>query len=122
MDGDAESLFDVPELLAVPHRIGRAEAGLIRALQAGHDAGLLLPEDAGLIGAALVGARQLDAIDTNPGMKTVYAYAAAATPYRETLQALRLPAAVMPSDPRAPAAAEANTPDWLRDAFGTPSD
>ena len=117
-----DALFDVPELLEVPHKIGRAEAGLMRALQAGRDAGLLMPEDSGLIGAALVGARQLDAIDGNPGMKTVYAYAAAATPYRETLQALRLPAAVMPSDPRAPASSQSDTPDWLRDAFGTPSD
>lgn len=119
---DRDALFDVPELLAVPHRIGRAESGLIRALRAGQEAGLLLPEDSGLIGAALVGARQLDAIDGNPSMKTIYAYAAAATPYRETLQALRLPAALAPSDPRPPAGSQQDTPSWLGDAFGTPSD
>jgi hypothetical protein len=120
---DAEGLFDVPELLeAAPEQMGQAEAGLWRAIRAGHEAGTLLPEDAGMIGAALVSARALDHADRHPNSKTGYLIAALTSPHREVLQALRLPAAVTPSDPRAPSSSQSDTPDWLRDAFGTPSD
>lgn len=116
-----DALFDVPELLeAAPDRMGQAEAGLWRAIRAGHDAGTLLAEDAGMIGAALVSARALDHADRNPNSKSGYLIAALTSPHREVLQALRLPAAVAPSDPRAPAAAASDTPDWLHD-FGTPA-
>jgi len=110
------------ETLAALTKPGQAEEGLRRAIAAGWAAGTLVDEDAGLIGSALVGARALDAADRTPNAKTGYLVAALLTPYRETLAALRLPAAVTPSDPRAPAASQTDTPDWLRDAFGTPSD
>jgi hypothetical protein len=119
----AGSLFEVAELVeAAPERMGQAEAGLWRAIRAGDEAGTLLPEDAGMIGAALVSARALDHADRNPNSKTGYLIAALTSPHREVLQALRLPAALAPSDPRAPKSSQSDEPDWLRDAFGTPSD
>jgi hypothetical protein len=116
-----EPLFDVPELLeAKPEQMGQAEAGLWRAIREAEKNGTILPEDAGMIGAAFVSARALDHADRHPNSKTGYLIAALTSPHREVLQALRLPAAVTPSDPRAPQASQTDTPDWLRDAFGTP--
>jgi len=116
-----ESLFDVEELIeARPEHMGQAEAGLWRAIRAGHEAGTLLPEDAGMIGAALVSARALDHADRNPNSKTGYLIAALTSPHREVLQALRLPAALTPSDPRPAAAGQTDLSKLLGDSFGTP--
>jgi hypothetical protein len=114
---DPAALFTVAQ--AATHRPGQAEAGLRVAVEAGQAAGTLVDEDSGLIGSAFVGARALDAADRQPGPKTGYLVAALLTPYRETLQALRLPAAITPSDPRAPSTNPEDTSSSLRDLFGT---
>jgi hypothetical protein len=123
---DQDALFDVPELAEPePAAMGRTEAGLYRSVQAGREAGTLVAEDAGLIGAALVAARGLDAAERGgrgkPGPQP-YAIAALLTPYREALHALRLPAAIEPAktngDPRPAAASPADLSSLLGDAFG----
>jgi hypothetical protein len=98
----------------------------MRALAAGEEDGTLIAADAGLIGAALIAARALDRADKPLGagnVKDGYLVAQLLTPYRETLNALRLPVALTPATPPAPAPDAGNgqtgTPDWLRDAFGT---
>jgi len=114
-------LFDVPELLeSKPEHMGQAEAGLWRAIRAGNEAGTLLPEDAGMIGAALVSARALDHADRYPNSKTGYLIAALTSPHREVLQALRLPAALTPSDPRPAGKSQTDLSEVLGDHFGTP--
>lgn len=116
-----DGLFDVPELLeAAPEHMGQAEAGLWRAIRAGNEAGTLLPEDAGMIGAALVSARALDHADRHPNSKTGYLIAALTSPHREVLQALRLPAALTPSDPRPAGKSQTDLSELLGDAFGSP--
>jgi hypothetical protein len=83
---------------------------------------MMLEEDLGMIGAALVIARALDAAHAIGGKSGGYMAAQLATPYREMLTALRLPAPVapMPIPARGPAASAVDAPDWMRDAFGTP--
>lgn len=116
-----DALFDVPELVLNPARCGRVEAGLQRALRAGHDAGTLVAEDAGMIGGALAAARALDGAEAIGGTKGGYLIAQLLTSYREALHSLRLPAQLTPATPPPPAATERQdtTPEWLRDSFGT---
>lgn len=126
MTDEQAALFDVPELAEPePAAMGRTEAGLYRAIQAGRDAGTLMSEDSGLIGGALVAARGLDAAERGPRGKPgpqPYAIAALLTPYREALHALRLPAAIEPAktngEPRPAAASPADLSSLLGDAFG----
>lgn len=118
MTAEDGALFGVPELEVDTAKVGRVEAGLARSIDAGEKAGTLVPEDAGLIGAALVAARALDVAERSS--KPAYAVAALLTPYRECLAALRLPAAIAPAAPRPPAGGAPDTPDSLRDLFGTP--
>jgi hypothetical protein len=115
-----DALFSTAEADA-GYRPGRVEAGLIQAIRAAEEAGTVVPEDRGMIGGALVAARKLDRADADPSPKAGYLVAQLLTPYRETLAALRLPAALAPVAPPAPVATESqtSTPDWLRDAFGT---
>ena len=123
MTADDAALFDVPELRLDAGRRGRAEAGLMRALAAAEEAGKLLPEDAGMIGAALVAARALDQAEQHSGPKTPYAIQAAMPSYMEALHALRLPVKTAPVPPPVVAPSGQTAPsDWLGDAFGTPGD
>lgn len=119
MTEPGDALFDVPELAIDVGRVGRVEAGLARALAAASNAGTIMAEDAGLIGAALVAARALDVAERSA--KPAYAVAALLAPYRECLHALRLPAAIAPAPP-APAGPKSSgeAPEWFHDAFGTP--
>lgn len=120
-DDDATALFDIPELRLDAGKRGRCEAGLMRALAAAQDDGKLLPEDAGMIGAALVAARALDQAEKFSGPKTPYAIQAAMPSYMEALHALRLPVKVAPVPaPAVPTTAATDTSDWFRDAFGAP--
>jgi hypothetical protein len=120
-------LFDVTELAvdaAAQRRVGRAEAGLMRALAAAQEDGMLLPVHAGVAGAALVAARALDQAEAHGGPKTPYAVQAAMPSLLEACWALGIPVKVSPvpsaSKPLpAPEPAD-DRPDWLRDAFGTP--
>lgn len=111
-----DALFEAPRLPA-----GRVEAGLRTSVAAGRDAGTLVDEDEGLIAAAFAAARALDRAETLPDKSAVYAIAQLMRPYQDALNALRLPAALTPATPPAPAPADSHssTPDWLRDAFGT---
>lgn len=114
-----EALFTV-EAAAVGYKPGRAEANLQTAIAAASRAELLQPEDAGMIGAALVAARKLDRAEADTSTKGGYLVAQLLTPYREVLQALRLPTALSPAAAPAPATGPATSAeDWLRDAFGT---
>jgi hypothetical protein len=111
-----EGLFAAPQLPA-----GRVETALRVSVTAGREAGTLVAEDEGLIGAAFVAARALDRAERLPDKSAVYAVAQLMRPYQDALNALRLPAALTPVAPPAPVAADSrsSTPDWLRDAFGT---
>jgi hypothetical protein len=120
---DDAGLFDVPELRLDAGRRGRVEAGLMRALEAADAAGKLIPEDGGMIGAALVAARALDHAEQFASAKTAYAIQAAMPSYMEALHALRLPVKVAPVPAAASAQVSQTDPsDWLGDAFGTPGD
>ncbi len=121
-DDDGAALFDVPELRLDAGRRGRCEAGLMRSLAAAEEAGKLIPEDAGMIGAALVAARALDQAEKFSGPKTPYAIQAAMPSYMEALHALRLPVKSAPVPAAAPQVAQADPADWLGDAFGIPGD
>jgi hypothetical protein len=111
-----DALFETPRLPA-----GRVERGLQVSVDAGREAGTLVAEDEGLIAAAFVAARALDKAENLPDKSAVYAIAQLMRPYQDALNALRLPAALTPVTPPAPAPADghSSTPDWLRDAFGT---
>lgn len=101
---------------------GPAELALNRAVAAGESAGTLVAEDAALVAAARHAARAMDWAMRTPSPKAIYSIAQSLTAYRETLHALRLPAAVAPAaTPRAPAAADpaAGTVS-LDDLFGRP--
>jgi hypothetical protein len=101
--------------------IGPAEAALNVAVAAGEAAGTLVAEDAALVAAARHAARAMDWTMRTPSPKAIYAVAQSLTAYRETLHALRLPAAIAPAPPAPPRPSEAPTQgDSLRDLFGTP--
>lgn len=113
-------LFDVPELAGLPNA-RRAEAGLLRALEAAARDGVVTDLDAGMVGAALVGARTLDRAEGLPDKSAVYAVAQALPPYLKALQALRLPPELAPvAAPKLPEPPEetGGRPSWLDDAFG----
>lgn len=126
-DPDAPSLFDLDAVLedspAGPWKPGRVELLLTAAIKAAVAAGRLIVEDAGLIGSALAGARALDVAERTAGKGGgPYATAALLTPYRETCNALRLPAPVEPDDsPRLPVPTngQGDLSSLLGDAFGT---
>jgi hypothetical protein len=113
----SEGLFEVPRGPA-----GRVERGLQKSVDAGRDAGTLVAEDEGLIAAAFVAARALDKAENLPDKSAVYAIAQLMRPYQDALNALRLPAALTPVTPPAPAPSDghSSTPDWFHDAFGKP--
>src|SRR5205085_2749628 len=101
-------LFDVPELKALPNA-RRAEAGLMKALQAAAADGSILELDAGLVSAALVAARALDRAEALADKSAVYAVAQLLPPYQKALHGLRLPAEVAPvGAPRLPEPAAAD--------------
>jgi hypothetical protein len=122
-DEDQGGLFAADELetlASAPGVIGRVERLLRVALTEAARNSLLIKEDLGLVGSALAGARALDAAERGGAKGGPYATAALLTPYRETLQALRLPMAVQPAD--APAGlggnSQAHVVDALSDEFG----
>lgn len=122
-DEDQGDLFGADELEALaasPGRVGRVERLLRVALGAAAVAGVLVKEDLGLVGSALAGARALDAAEVGGAKGGPYAVAALLTPYRETLQALRLPMALTPADGAAPLAGDSHTDvvQALSDEFG----
>lgn len=115
-------LFDVVELRE-QQKAGRAEAALHRALAAAAEDGRLQPVDAALAAAALVAARALDNADRVGGLKGGYLVAQSLTGYRETLHALRLPAATLAVPVPLPAEGHTDLSGLLGDlgnAFGTP--
>jgi hypothetical protein len=121
-DDQSVTLFDVEELSVDLRRVGRAEAGLARALRQAVDDGVLVELDGGMIGAALIGARALDRAEALPDKSAVYAIAQCLPPYQKALHALRLPAEVAPvAAPSLPSSGSDDAPDWLRD-FGTATD
>jgi hypothetical protein len=115
-----DALFAADDVAALRHRPGVVEAGLTAAVEAAVAAGTLVAEDRGMIGAAMVAARKLDAADRMADKAGGYLVAQLLTPYRETLQALRLPAALAPVTAPPPTGGQTDPADWLRDAFGAP--
>lgn len=97
---------------------GQAEKGLQLAAAKAQEDGQLIEQDAALLSVAFIAARALDRADRMD--KPAYAVAALLTPYRETLNNLRLPAALDPV--AAPAAGKSSdgAADWMHDQFGTP--
>jgi hypothetical protein len=117
-----DTLFPDLEAHLPPGRPGRVEAMLLRAIKAAQDAEVLVTEDWGLIGGALAGARALDMAERGGRGGGPYAVAALLSPYRETLQALRLPAELAPAEqPRPPAGTQPDASSLLGDWFGTPA-
>lgn len=124
-DVDAGALFGVDELhVADPAKLGRVEAGCYAALRAGTRDGIVMDVDAGLAAAALAAARRLDEAERvgirYGDLKAGYLYAQLLGPYRELLQALRLPAEVEPAEePRTPQPAVGGAaPSWVHDLAG----
>lgn len=118
---DQGGLFEVPELAALPNA-GRAEAGLMRALEAAARDKLVRDVDAGLVAGALVAARALDRAEALPDKTAVYAIAQVLPQFQKALHGLGLPLEPAPvGGSRLPDAdaAGSGTPDWLRDEFGT---
>jgi hypothetical protein len=90
------------------------------AVAAGREAGTIVAEDAALIAGVEVMAEALDTAHRVGGLKGGYLAAQAFPPYQRGCHALRLPqelTAVSPAPPDADG--QRDTPDWLRDAFGT---
>jgi hypothetical protein len=120
---DQGGLFAAGELEALaasPGVIGRVERLLRVALTEAARNSLLIKEDLGLVGSALAGARALDAAERGGAKGGPYAVAALLTPYRETLQALRLPIALTPADGAAPMGGDGQSAviQALSDEFG----
>lgn len=116
---DEDALFAAEDVAALHRPVGEVEVGLRSAVAAAWAAGTLVDEDRGLVGAAMVAARKLDAADRMSDKAGGYLVAQLLTPYRETLQALRLPTALAPASAPPPPDSHTGTPDWLRDAFGS---
>jgi hypothetical protein len=109
-------------LFAEPSRpAGRVERGTRTAVDAGVAAGTLLPEDSGMIEAALLAARALDRAETLPDKSAVYAVAQLLRPYQDAMHSLRLPTALTPATPPAPEPSNSRSglEELLRDSFGT---
>lgn len=127
-DVDDGALFGVDELLVDVEQVGRCEAGTWHALKRGAATGVVIDLDSGLAAVALATARRLDEAErlgrlpAGVGLKAGYLYAQLVPPYRELMQALRLPAAVEPAEePRTPTpTGDGSVPAWVHDAVGTP--
>jgi hypothetical protein len=118
---DMESLFPELEAALPPGRPGRVEALLLRSIEAAQKASTLVVEDWGLVGGCLAAARALDTAERGGRGGGPYAVAALLSPYREALQALRLPAVLAPAEaPRPPAGTPVDASSLLGDIFGTP--
>jgi hypothetical protein len=119
-DADDGALFPVAAVDTAPP--GRAELAVRRTLEAGYEAAIIGDTDAGMAEGALIAARALDCAERLPDKSRVYAVAQLMRPYQDALHALRLPAELSPASvPSQPAEnGQAGTPEWLRDAFGTP--
>lgn len=91
------------------------------AVTAGLEAGQLVDEDRPLIEGARVLAEALDTARRLGGMKGGYLAVQALPPYQRALHALRLPVELTAVPQPAPGAGipAGDTPDWVRDAFGT---
>jgi hypothetical protein len=113
---DQPGLFGVEELTSLPNA-RRAEAGLLRALEAAAESCIIGPADAGLVAAALVAARALDGAEAIRDPKDrAYAVTALMPPYQKALHGLRLPAEVTPASVPAeapPTPQGAGRPSWL---------
>lgn len=117
-----EALFGIEGDRPVDPRMmrpGQAERGLSTAARRAHADGQLIEQDAALLSAAFVAARALDRADRMD--KPAYAVAALLTPYRETLNNLRLPAALDPVPASDPGKASDGAADWMSEQFGRPS-
>ena len=121
--GDLFGAEELEALAVSPGAVGRVERLLRVALQTAAVAGVIVKEDLGLVGSALAGARALDAAERGGAKGGPYAVAALLTPYRETLQALRLPMAMTPVDGAAPLAGDGQSGviQALSDEFGAAS-
>ncbi len=120
MTADAPGLFDVPELTALPNA-GRAEAGLLLALQAAAKDEVIQEVDGGLVAGALVAARALDRAEALPDKTAVYAVAQLLPPYQKALHGLGLPLERAPAGGPAvpvPGGQGADAADWLGDHLG----
>lgn len=121
---DEAALFGVQELRPEAGKGGRVEAGTLAALRKGETDGVVIDLDAGLAAAALATARRLDEADrigsTYGDLKAGYLFAQLVGPFRELMQALRLPAEVQPAEePRGPQPGAGGTaPAWLDDLAG----
>jgi hypothetical protein len=115
---DDGALFEVA-VAATARRAGRAEAALRRALSAGLADGTIRDVDEALGESALILARALDAADAIGGLKGGYLAAQTQPALQKALHALRLPAELTPVPAPPPADSQTDTPEWLRDAFGT---
>lgn len=116
---DQGELFGITEARPASLREpAQAERSLQRAARAAQDAGQLIDQDAALLAAAFIAARALDRCDRMD--KPAYAVAALLTPYRETLNNLRLPAALDPVPAADPGKPSSGVPDWMGEQFGTP--
>jgi hypothetical protein len=115
---DDGALFGVAD--ARQSRPGRVLAAFRAAVAAGRAAGTIVPEDDALIAGVEVLAEALDTARTVGGMKGGYLAAQTFPPFQRGLHALRLPVELTAVSP-GPAQPEGqtDTPDWLRDAFGT---
>lgn len=112
-------LFDVDELKPMPNA-RRAEAGLMRALEAAAASDRLDETTAGLVGGALIAARALDRAEALPDKTAVYAVAQLLPPFQRALEGLGLTVDMArPAGDTPPPAAGA--PSWVSDEFGTPS-
>lgn len=123
---DDGALFGVDELVVDVDAVGRCEAGTYAALRQGATDGVVMRLDAGLAAVALATARRLDEAERvgrmggGVGLKAGYLYAQLVGPYRELMQALRLPAEVEPAEePRLPApTGDGSAPSWVHDLAG----
>jgi hypothetical protein len=92
---------------------------------AGRDAGTLVAEDNALIEGVRVLAETLDTARRIGGMKGGYLAVQALPPFQRGLHALRLPVELTATQnggrPAGPTEGADDTPEWFRDAFGTPS-
>ena len=116
---EPEALF--PTEAVRPSAPGRVLAEFRRLVAAGRQEGTLADVDGALIEAAEVLAEALDTARRIGGMKGGYLAVQALPPFQKALHALRLPveltAAATP--PSQGPVKGSDTPDWLRDAFGT---
>jgi hypothetical protein len=113
-----EGLFAVEA--ARPARPGAVAAAFDALARAGLAAGTLVEEDTALIEGVRVLAEALDTARRIGGMKGGYLAVQALPPFQRGLHALRLPVELTAvSQPSATPERQDDTPNWVRDAFGT---